>query len=130
MTGIEHLDFLAGQLADAEAGWSIGTFGAIAEFTRDASEAAELDQTSDRISVVTDKGGIRIVPRPGLRLIASESLATEGWSHRVALCLAQENCAMSMRTTLTEIGPDGDALRNQDRGGILFDLGQIGRAHV
>ena len=32
------LDFLAAQLADAEVGWSLGTFGAIAEFTRDADE--------------------------------------------------------------------------------------------
>ena len=43
MTGsIDLLDFLAGQMADVETGWSIGTFGAIAEFTRDADEAAML----------------------------------------------------------------------------------------
>jgi hypothetical protein len=117
------MDFLAGQLADIEAGWSVGTFGAIAEFTRDAGEPAELHQTCDRISVVTNKGGLRIVSRRELRLIASESLTSESWSHRVALCLPQDFCAMSQRTTLTEIGPDGGALRTQDRNGVLFDLG-------
>ena len=30
---------------------------------------------------------------------------------------------MSQRTTLSEIGPDGGALRIQDRDGVLFDLG-------
>jgi hypothetical protein len=117
------MDFLAGQLADIEAGWSVGTFGAIAEFTRDAGEPAELHLTCDRIRVVTDKGGLRIVSRPELRLIASESLTSKSWSHRVALCLPQESCAMSRRTTLTEIGPDGGALRTQDGNGVLFDLG-------
>ncbi len=36
------LDFLADRLADSETGWSLGTFGAIAEFTRDADEALTL----------------------------------------------------------------------------------------
>ena len=30
------MDLLGDQLAEIEAGWSVGTFGAIAEFTRDA----------------------------------------------------------------------------------------------
>jgi len=56
-------------------------------------------------------------------LVASESPTADSWSHRVALCLPQESCAMSRRTTLTEIGPDSGALRIQDRDGVLFDLG-------
>lgn len=117
------MDVLAAQLADAEAGWSVGTFGAIAEFTREAGEDLDMQRSRDRGSVVTAKGGIRIVSHPGLRLIASESPTTESWSHRVALCLPQAACAMGGRTALTEIGPDRDALRSRDRSGILFDLG-------
>lgn len=123
MTGIDHLDFLAGQLADIEAGWSIGTFGAIAEFTREAEEPAELNRMGNGISVVTEKGALRIVSHPELRLIASESLTAESWSHRIALCLPLKSSAMSRRTTLTEIGPDSGALRAQDRNSVLFDLG-------
>ena len=115
--------FLAVRLADTDTSWSMGTFGAIAEFSRDVSEAAELQQTSAAISVVTDKGGLCIVPRPNLRLIASESPTTESWSHRMALCLPHGSCAMSGRAVLTEIGPDGGALRPQDRDDVLFDLG-------
>src|SRR6516162_8153386 len=124
MTTTDHLmTFLAGQLADIEAGWSVGAFGAIAEFTREPNETAELRRARDGISVVTGRGGLCIAPRPGLRLIASESPTTESWSHRVALCLPQESCVMSRRTTLTEIGPDSGALRIRDRDGVLFDLG-------
>ncbi len=117
------MDFLAGQLADVEAGWSLGTFGAIAEFTRDAGEPGHLNQTPDGISIVTDRGGLCITPHPELRLIASEAPTVESWSHRVALCLPQGLSAMSRLTTLTEIGPDGGALRIQDRDAVLFDLG-------
>ena len=117
------LDLLADRLNDVETAWSIGTFGAIAEFTRDADEAAAISRVSERISVVTARGGLRIEACRDLRPIASESLTAQSWSHRVALCLPEQACAMSRRSVLTEIGPDQDALRAEDRAAILFDLG-------
>lgn len=117
------LDLLADQLADPETAWSLGTFGAIAEFTRDADEAAVLDRRDVMISAVTARGGLRIQTHPELRPIASESPTTESWSHRVALCLPERACAMSGRTVLTEVGRDRNALRAEDRDGVLFDLG-------
>jgi hypothetical protein len=123
MDAVEDLDFLAGRMADVETGWSLGTFGAIAEFTRDAGEPSTLAQGEAAVSAVTARGGIRIEAAPGLRPIASESPTTESWSHRIALCLPQEACAMSRRTVLTEIGPDHGALRAEDRNAVLFDLG-------
>jgi hypothetical protein len=120
---IELLDFLASQIGDVETGWSIGTFGAIAEFMRDADEAATLTRTGDAISVVTPRGGMRIEAKDSLRPIASESLTARSWNQRVALCLPDEACAMNGRSALSEIGPDRDAMRSQDQGAILFDLG-------
>jgi hypothetical protein len=119
----ELLDFLTGQLADAETAWSVGTFGAIAEFTRDAGEPAALQNTGGSIAAVTARGGLRIKAHDMVRPIASESLTTQSWSHRVALCLPGDICAMSGRTVLIEIGPDRDALRAEDRAAVLFDLG-------
>ncbi len=123
------MSLLAEQLADTEAGWSVGTFGAIAEFTRESNEAIDLTQAGDAIRAVTDKGGIGIAPHQDLRPIASETPTTDSWAHRVALCLPLERCAMSGRTELTEIGPDHDALRDRDRNGVLFDLG-LGALHI
>ena len=117
------LDFLAGQLADVEVGWSLGTFGAIAEFTRDADETVALDRSDDAVSAVTARGGICIKTRADLRAIASESLTPSAWNQRVALCLPEAACAMSARTVLTEVGLDGNALRADDRSASLFDLG-------
>jgi Family of unknown function (DUF6925) len=115
--------FLAEQLADCETHWSLGTFGALAEFTRDADEPADLSQAGPALSAVTGRGAIRIAPPPGLRLMASETATRQSWNHRVALCLPERSCAMGGRGVLTELGPDTEALRAQDRAAILFDLG-------
>jgi hypothetical protein len=111
------------QLADPDAQWSLGTFGAIAEFMRDADEPAEIEQGEQAITVVTPRGGIRLEAREGLRAIAFETITTQSWSQRVAFCLPEAQSAMSRRTVLTELAPDARALRPQDRDALLFDLG-------
>jgi hypothetical protein len=122
-SGFDVTAFLAGQLADCETGWSLGAFGAIAEFTRDAGEAADQDNDGSAISVVTARGGIRLQPIAELKLFASESTTRESWSHRVSLCLPADRSGMGRRAVLTELGPDTQTLRDEDRGAILFDLG-------
>jgi len=117
------VDFLAAQLANDETAWSVGCFGAIAEFMRDSDEAVTFRRAARSISAVTARGGLRIEARDGLRFFASESLTAQSWSHRVALCLPEKDCIMSRRTVLTEVGPDGDAVHEADRSAILFDLG-------
>jgi hypothetical protein len=109
---------------DATAGWSCGSFGAIAEFARMSDEAAEID-TGWKIGACTDRGGIRVHPVEPVRAIAYEMLSRDAtaWQQGVALCLPEGEAAMSGRTVLTELGPDKDALRPEDRSAILFDLG-------
>jgi len=116
-------ELIADQLADPEAQWSLGTFGAIAEFMRDADEPAEVVREEPVAAVVTPRGGIRLEVRLGLRPIAFETITTQSWSQRVAFCLTERESTTSRRTVLTELGPDAQALRAQDRGGVLFDLG-------
>jgi hypothetical protein len=117
------LDFLAEQLADPETAWSIGTFGAIAEFMREADEPTKISRGDATISAATDKGAIRINAHPQLRPFASESLTTQAWSQRVSLCMPYQLVAMNQRMQLTELGPDRDAVRAEDRAGVLFDIG-------
>jgi hypothetical protein len=107
--------------SDVETAWSVGTFGAIAEFTRDAEEEAAIE--SRPRPGFGGRGGLRIKAHDALRPIASESLTAQSCSQRVALCVPEEACAMNQRSVLSEIGPDRDALRAEDRAAILFDLG-------
>ena len=41
-------ELIEAQLADPDAQWSLGTFGAIAEFMRDADEPAEIAHAESR----------------------------------------------------------------------------------
>ena len=116
-------DLIVDQLADPHAQWSLGTFGAIAEFARDPDEPAEIARDETSISVVTPRGGIRLVARPNLRPMAFETITTQDWSQRVAFCLPAAESAMSRRSVLAELGPDAEALRAQDRDAMRFDLG-------
>ncbi len=119
------------QLADPQAGWSIGTFGAIAEFMRDIGEAVELAASSVTVTASTARGAIRIVVSPQLRPVAFERPVGAGthWAHSVALCLPESASGMGRRTVITELGPDTEAVRVKDRGSLLFDLG-LGAQHV
>jgi hypothetical protein len=103
--------------------WSLGTFGGIAEFSRDADEPVQLLTSKSRVAAATERGAVAIDISDDLRPFASESITRQGWSHRVALCLPEEACAMNRRDVLTELGPDANALREQDQSAILFDLG-------
>ncbi len=117
------VDLLTEQISNPDTQWSLGTFGGIAEFSRDRDEPVTLTTSDSRVSAVTARGGIAITVRDDLRPFASESITRKDWSHRVALCLPQDTCAMNRRTVLTELSRDADALREDDRDGVLFDLG-------
>jgi hypothetical protein len=119
----EGLEFLADNVSNPETQWSLGTFGALAEFVRDPDEPARVGRKPISVFAVTLRGGIRLTQNFGMRIIAFETTTREAWSQRVALCLPENNCVMSRRAVLTELGPDRDALRNEDRGAVLFDLG-------
>jgi hypothetical protein len=117
----ETTALIAEQLNNPDTQWSLGTFGGLAEFSRDRGEAVELD--ADRLSAVTARGGIRLSLSAKLRPFASESVGRIGWTHRVSLCLPDDACAMHGRNVFTELGPDEAPLREADRGAVLFDLG-------
>jgi hypothetical protein len=124
MAAVENtMEWLAVQLADPDAQWSLGTFGAIAEFCRDAAETADVERSETALSVVTARGAIRLEPNPSTQLFACETATRQGWNQHIALCLPSDRCAMNRRATLTELGPDAQALRQQDRDAMLFDLG-------
>ena len=116
---------LEAALTDWRAGWSVGSFGAIAEFHQDAGEAAEID-APESLTRATSRGAIRIERPEAATPIAFEMLSPRAhrWSHGVALCMPDEAAARPQRRrALTELGPDAQAVRPADRDGLLFDMG-------
>jgi hypothetical protein len=117
------IDILRRYVRDSEATWSCGSFGAVAEFARDPGEDAAI--SDEGLAIVTARGGMRLTPVADIRPIAYElpGRHPDTWQHGLALCLPADRCRLAGRERLTELGPDEDALRQDDRGGILFDLG-------
>src|SRR4051812_28843628 len=97
---------LALELANPETQWSLGTFGAIAEFMRDPAERTQLRSNA----ALTARGAIFLGPSNQLRLFAFETTTRRSWSPRVAVCLPRNQSAMNRRSVLTEIGPDREAM--------------------
>lgn len=109
-------------LADPGTAWSLGSFGAIAEFMRDPEEPVS-PLSDGRLGLATARGAIALEVLPELRPLAYETAFASGWNHAVALCLPEDRCAMGRRTVVTELGPDEAAARPEDRDAVLFDLG-------
>ncbi|MEM8792491.1 MAG: hypothetical protein AAGE80_12800 [Pseudomonadota bacterium] len=115
-------EVLERHLTDWQAGWNVGSFGAIAEFHQDAGEAAEVGHPLER---ATARGAIRIERTEGVKPVAWEALSKnpQRWQQGVALCLPEGEAEREGRKVLTELGPDEVAIRPADRGAILFDMG-------
>lgn len=113
-------------LQTATTGWGIGSFGVIAEFHRDADEAAVFTPAPGGGTAVTDKGAVRVELSKGAKMFPYETPSRNRarWNQGVNICLPDDpGGRMAARTGLTEIGPDDAAVREQDRDAVLFDLG-------
>ena len=123
-TGVSTV--IAEHLANPASTWSVGGYGAIAEFARDADEPCELGMQQ----AVTPRGAIRAERAAGLAALAYEVLSAQPalWHHGVLFSLPAAAARMPARHAITELGPDHDAIRAADRSAALFDLGFGSRA--
>lgn len=125
-TPVEALrSLVAHHIEDPDSSWSVGTFGAIAEFHRDPGEPVALVVDGDHVSASTARGAMSLSVIPGLRAVAYETaVGHDGrWGHGVAFCLPAERASGQRRHALTELGSDIHALRPVDREATLFDIG-------
>lgn len=132
-------EVLRGFLADAASSFAIGVPAAVAEFMRAPAEPAAPAETAetggDGLSLVTPRGGLRLVPRAAMRPLAWEapSRRPERWRHGVVFLLPEAEAGpesgVGGRRVLSTLGPDAGALAAADRAAELFDLG-VGAPHV
>jgi hypothetical protein len=113
-------------LEDPAASWSVGIWGGIGEFRIGEGEPCTFD--ANRLTVVSPRGALRITPAAGA--MALEIHGPEGNGvEEIAFCLPAAALSSPLPAVLREAGPDTEALRHHDHGGILFDLG-LGAPHV
>lgn len=116
--------FVAEELSNIQTSWNVGAFGATAEFHHQIPPAIETVSAMS-FATVEAGGAIRVRLDSAARLVAYEILSARAglWLHGAAICLPDRLARMAVRTTVTELGVDIDAIRPLDRNGILFDLG-------
>lgn len=114
---------LRAHMDDRASSWSIGGYGAIAEFHWLPTDRPRRQR--DDLQVVTDAGALSlelrddVLPHPYL----SVSRHPDRWLQGMALCLPWRRARREARTVLTELGADDDAVRSRDREAVVFDLG-------
>lgn len=118
MSEVHHL--IRRHLADAGSNWSIGGFGAIAEFIHRPDAPAAIDE----YRAVSRLGAIAFDPAVPLAPIAYEipSASADYWQHGVVLCGARPISA-TPGGVVADLGIDAMALRADEAGARLFDLG-------
>ena len=123
-------DILTRHLHNPDTGWSIGTFGAIAEFHREPNEFAEISLENDFVRVVTAGGAIEIRHHRKLRLIPYETVSTipNAWSQGVMVCLPEKEAKFNSYDGVTEIQEKVNSLMPK-LGGRQFELG-FGLPHI
>ena len=115
---------LMDHLGNPSSSFSIGSYGAIAEFHQGRDETRLIDEPA-RLTVATARGAIHIDPVDGIKPLAYEILSRRWgrWMHGILFCLPEAVAASNRRTTLFEVGPDTGAVQARHRDSILFDMG-------
>lgn len=108
--------------------WSIGTFGAIGEFTWAPTEPATFAESKFSIEVRTERGAMRLSRSSEARRFAYQTLWGDGeaWTSGVAFCLPAINRSS---VGFRRVGLDTHALRPEEVNSVLFDLG-VGVGHT
>ncbi|MGY2050904.1 DUF6925 family protein [Methylobacterium sp. JK268] len=111
-------DLVASALAEPATVWTLGPYGAAIRI------AAPGIPLAGRLGRAVAGGALAFGPLGRLTAVAYETaLAGEAWSHAVALCLPARDLPAGAPDRVTALGPDRLAVRPQDRGAPLFDLG-------
>lgn len=116
------LDFWRPMIDDPGNSWSIGTFGAVAEFHRTPDEPVDRRDTPSSLAITTAKGGLRVEASQELTIVPFDNLNSDGetWNHSVVFCA---RFAPRAPNVITPLGHDHEAIREEDRDAFLYDIG-------
>ncbi len=129
--GAVIFDILKSALEDRDTSWSVGTFGALAEFFHDPVTPSEIRVSATRLVAATAQGAIAIDRSEDMRLLPYEGLSSvpTAWTQGVLVCLPKAKSTCHNRFGIAEVGTDENPLNGSPPGDVLFDLG-LGINHL
>ncbi|HEU0216863.1 MAG TPA: DUF1289 domain-containing protein [Stellaceae bacterium] len=102
-------------------GWSIGVYGAVAEFATRNGTPPEIEVGDEQVILRTSGGALRLRPPAGTRMF--ELIGAAGKVERRVLALHRSRVREVPAAGVTELGADDDAIEPAHRNVRLFDLG-------
>jgi hypothetical protein len=102
-------------------GWSIGVYGAVAEFVTRNAMIPQIEIGDDGLILRTSGGSLRLRPTPGTRMF--ELVGAAGKLERRVLALHRLRLRAVPAMGVTELGADEEAIGPAHRTELLFDLG-------
>lgn len=110
----------------------MGGFGALAEFSEVRSVRSNVTMhEKNELRVRSTRGAMLLRWRPQYGILAYEGLSADPakWQCGILIHAPHGRAKSCQRSTLTELGPDEDALDENAKGHSLFDIG-TGLANV
>jgi predicted Fe-S protein YdhL (DUF1289 family) len=101
--------------------WSIGVYGAVAEFVTRNATIPEIEIGDDRLILRTSGGSLRLRPPPGTRMF--ELVDAVGKVQRRVLALHHSRLRAVPASGVAELGADAEAIGPAHKTERLFDLG-------
>lgn len=120
-------DFVRGTLMPGAGTWTMGVYGGLAEFWLDLGEACRIETYEDGVMAIAARGALELRVHEKSRLFAFGGPDADGQYGALCLALPRTRLELPVEDAITPLGPDTNALRPEDRGKELFDLG-LGRA--
>jgi len=102
---------------------SIGGLGAIAEFDGDQKKVSF--DSRNELQICNSKGAFRVKIDSGESVLAYETLSQtpKSWQWGMAVLADRNPYFANLNNGLHEIGPDTDAISENDKDALLFSLG-------
>ena len=111
-------DILEKYLNDRSTSWSIGTFGAMAEFFHASTEPLKISKVNTTLTAKTSIGSIQITYTKSMQLVPYEGVSKlEGaWTQGVLVCIPITEAQVANRSGISE-------LKTENKSSCIFDLG-------
>jgi len=119
----EAAAFVTESLRARRGTWVFGVYGAVAEFNAGADEPLSVDVVEQGIEAATPRGAVRFTLPEKVRVLAVRPPEGDGRPEILVLALPRGQVPAAAPPGLRVLGGDAAAIRLQDRGQPLFDLG-------
>lgn len=116
-------DFVRGTIMPGAGTWTMGVYGGLAEFWIDPGEACQIEQHDDGVRALTARGALSLHVHEKSRLFGYGAPDANGNYGALCLALPRTRLELPVENRITALGPDGGALRAEDRSKPLFDIG-------